>query len=151
MKFVFEVGQYNDWFERKYKRKPEYTSHIVAETAGAAKYQYYQELESTLTFGELIPWIYCKKIGVANVFDLFTDKARFEDVCRQRGITFAYQGMRVEVEGQSGIIVGGNLSGNFDVIFDGKQRSSNCHPYWETVYYDRAWNVVADYRKKATG
>jgi hypothetical protein len=65
-----------------------------------------------------------------------------------RGIKFAYQGMKVSVCGQMGTIVGSNQSLNLDVVFDGQYHRNNCHPWHETVYFDRKGNVVADYRKQ---
>jgi hypothetical protein len=60
---------------------------------------------------------------------LFNDKEQFERICKNRGITFAYQGMKIEVAGKQGTIVGGNRSCNLDVVFDGERIASNCHPW----------------------
>lgn len=90
----------------------------------------------------------CKKLRPFCVSDLFVDKEQFDRMKGMRGIEFAYQGMRIEVAGKMGTIVGSNQSLNLDVVFDGSYYKSNCHPWWETVYFDRKGNVVADYRKK---
>lgn len=77
------------------------------------------------------------------------------DMKRCRGIDFARIGMQVEVDGDLGTIVGMNSSANLDVKFVnqlkyGKQ-AHNCHPTWETRYFDAAGMVIADYRRTTTG
>jgi hypothetical protein len=56
--------------------------------------------------------------------------------------------MRIQVVDRMGTIVGGNSSMNLNVVFDGQWFTRNCHPWYETVYYDNYGNIVADYRKK---
>lgn len=58
--------------------------------------------------------------------------------------------MQIEVDGDVGTIVGMNSSANLDVVFAnhakyGKHKH-NCHPTWETRYFDASGKVVADYR-----
>ena len=55
--------------------------------------------------------------------------------------------MRISVNGKLGTIVGGNDGLNLDVVMDGNWHTSNCHPWWETIYYDNNKNVLADYRE----
>ena len=73
------------------------------------------------------------------------------DMKRCRGIDFARLGMQVEVAGDIGTIVGMNSSANLDVVFSNQQKygkgKSNCHPNWETRYFDENGVVIADYRK----
>jgi hypothetical protein len=73
------------------------------------------------------------------------------DMKRCRGIDFARIGMQVEVEGDIGTIVGMNSSANLDVVFANQmkygKRKHNCHPTWETRYFDDEGKVLADYRK----
>lgn len=138
--YVFEV-----WINGE-----DYKHIEIAETHGKAKYQYYQYLQDGLweaPFGEIVKHLRCKKIGAADVTYLFEDKEQFERICKGRGISFAYQGMKIEVAGKIGVIVGGNHSCNLNVVFEGEWIPSNCHPWWETRYFDREGNVVADYRK----
>jgi hypothetical protein len=57
--------------------------------------------------------------------------------------------MEVDVSGKRGVIVGGNSSLNLQVLFDFEKQpyTANCHPWYETVYYDNNGNIVADYRE----
>lgn len=75
------------------------------------------------------------------------------DMKRCRGIDFARIGMQVEVAGHIGTIVGMNSSANLDVRFVNELKFgkgvSNCHPTWETRYFDADGNVIADYRRDA--
>ncbi|WP_262495747.1 hypothetical protein [Paenibacillus sp. B2(2019)] len=41
----------------------------------------------------------CRKIGGFKVSDLFTNPATFREICERRAIDFAYQGMKIEVDG----------------------------------------------------
>lgn len=119
----------------------------IAESHGKAKYQYYEYLQDGIweaPFGEIIPHLRCRKIGLASILHFFGNKEQFEDVCKRRNIEFAYQGMRIEVDGKMGTIVGGNSSGNLDVVFDGQWRPQNCHPGWMTKYFDKNGNVIQD-------
>jgi hypothetical protein len=54
--------------------------------------------------------------------------------------------MSVDVDGKMGTITGGNSSMNIQVRFAGRRYSSNCHPTWETTYY-QGGQVIADYKK----
>lgn len=76
------------------------------------------------------------------------------DMKRHRGIDFAKIGMQVEVDGDIGTIVGMNDSANLDVTFANQQRygkhKHNCHPTWETRYFDADGSVLADYRVSKT-
>lgn len=69
----------------------------------------------------------------------------------QRGLHFIEVGMRVELSygttKKTGIIKGGNSSGNIDVLFDGEKRPENCHPTWALKYFDRDGNVIAEYKE----
>ncbi len=62
----------------------------------------------------------------------------FRRTADYRGVPFARVGMQVSVGGQSGVIVGNNCSGNFDVLFDSRYGGEilNCHPNHEIVYFD---------------
>lgn len=122
----------------------------IAESYGKAKYQYYQYLQDGIweaPFDEIVKHLRCKKVGLAEVKYLFGDKEQFERICKNRAIPFAYQGMKIEVAGKQGTIVGGNRSSNLDVVFDGHWIKSNCHPWWETRYFSGDGKVVADYRE----
>lgn len=66
----------------------------------------------------------------------------------RRQMPFIKRGMRVQVDGQMGSVTAGNRSGNINVRFDGFKYTENCHPKWETVYFDKEGNILADYREK---
>lgn len=74
------------------------------------------------------------------------------DMIRMRGIDFARIGMQIEVAGDLGTITGTTaMSGNLAVRFTNALKygkgSHNCHPTWETRYFDKDGNVIANYRK----
>ena len=69
-------------------------------------------------------------------------------VKESRNMPFLKRGMVIEVDGRKGIVTAGNHSGNVNVRFDGEKHAVNCHPQWETVYFDKDGNVLADYREK---
>jgi hypothetical protein len=146
--FTFEVGIYADYIEKKLKMKPDHTTMSVAESVGKAKYAYWREYQDVWNrpFGEFLPWVYCKKTGVAAIHHLFGDREQFERVRESRRIPLAELGMKVEVAGRSGRIVGGNHSANLDIVFDGEWTKSNCHPHWEMVYYGSAGEILYDFR-----
>lgn len=125
-------------------------STVLAPTPGKAKYEYYQDVKegwSDLAFKDFLKKVHCRKVGEANHECMFTDKANFERMCEHRLIPFAYQGMRVEVAGKMGTIIG-NYGMNLLVAMDGIWRGSNCHPWWETRYFDKEGIVIKDYREK---
>jgi hypothetical protein len=99
------------------------------------------------SYSECFTWIKSKSLGEVDIKYFFTNLERFEDTCRKRGITFAKQGMKVKVAGNYGRIVGSNSSMNLDVLFDGHERSSNCHPYWDITYYDDDNNVIKEFKE----
>ncbi|MDA1915035.1 hypothetical protein PDK20_27155 [Bacillus cereus] len=73
-----------------------------------------------------------------------------KEIARKRNMPFLKRGMTVVVDGHKGRVASGNRSGNVNVIFEDTstfgKHSHNCHPKWETVYYSKDGNVVADYR-----
>jgi len=75
-----------------------------------------------------------------------------DDILRARGLDFPRIGMTIEVNDDRGTIQGMNSSGNLDVVFANQakygKRAQNCHPTWETVYFDADGNVVGDFRAK---
>lgn len=62
-----------------------------------------------------------------------------------RRMPFLKRGMIVEVNGKRGRITSG-YGGYIMVRFDGMSFSRNCHPQWETVYYGKDGEIIADYR-----
>ncbi len=72
----------------------------------------------------------------------------FASNAKYRGIPEAHIGMRVEVDGEPGIIAGHNDSANLDVAFtDGKFRGQtlNCHPRWMMRYFREDGSVLYDF------
>lgn len=126
---------------------------VVAETAGKAKYKHFQYMREfwDVEFQEFLKYVTCRKVGPASAKSFFGNKEQFERNCIYRNIPFAYQGMRIEVAGKMGTIVGSNNSCNLDVVFDGRWYAENCHPWWETRYFDESGHVVKDYREKKIG
>ncbi|MEK4761185.1 hypothetical protein MHH85_13110 [Viridibacillus sp. FSL E2-0187] len=48
-----------------------------------------------------------------------------------------------------GIVTSGNDSLNINVRYESNIFSQNCHPQWETRYFDKDGVVIADYRKES--
>ncbi|OPY63646.1 MAG: hypothetical protein A4E56_00369 [Pelotomaculum sp. PtaU1.Bin065] len=100
---------------------------VIGETAGKAKYDLFRDLQDCFNcdFRDFIGFIEsCKKLRGFSIKDLFGGRDQFESIKQARGIDFAYQGMRISVCGQMGIIVGGNNSMNLDVVFNGQYHKS---------------------------
>ncbi len=125
----------------------EYCDTVVAETTGKAKYRLYLEQEMDCGFGTFLKHVVksCRVLHRFRVSDLYGDIDRFNEMKDRRGIPFAHMGMRVEVDGKPGIIVGSNYSGNLDVCFDGTSCGSNCHPHWMTRYFDANGDLIKEY------
>ena len=67
-----------------------------------------------------------------------------------RGLEFVRAGMVIEADGKPGLILDGNDSGNFDVIFTisglpGNGHIGNVHPRWKTRYFDEQGNVIQEF------
>lgn len=125
-----------------------HTSTEVGETAGKAKYNFFRshEIGDSIEFGDFVKQVRCKLIHKFKVSDLFTnDWDAFVRMREYRGIEFALLGMRVEVNGKPGVIVGSNSSMNLDVCFDGQHWKENCHPWWRVKYFDNKGNLIKEY------
>ena len=72
-----------------------------------------------------------------------------EAVRIRRNMPWLKCGMEVDVEGTRGRVTGGNAHMNIQVRFPGQRQSHNCHPYWQTTYYQDG-RVVADYKTNRT-
>ncbi|WP_236896922.1 hypothetical protein [Clostridium beijerinckii] len=121
----------------------------IAETAGKAKYRFFRdhEIGDFVEFGEFIKQVKCSIIGKFHVKDLFTqDIESFERMKQLRGIEFAFLGMKVEVNGKKGVIVGNNHSLNLDVCFDNQYWKENCHPWWRIKYFDNYGNIIKEFK-----
>ena len=121
-----------------------------ASTRGKAKYQaykYYSCDGDSFDFKDFLKDLVCKCVGRTKPSDYFSCLERFERVKKNRNIPFAFQGMRIETGGRKGFITGGNDSGNIDVLFDGWEHVSNCHPWWDIKYFGHKNKVIAEYGK----
>lgn len=74
----------------------------------------------------------------------YNTQKRINDVIEYRGLPPIKKGMRCEVDGKQGIVVGGNSSANLNVIFDGQKSAMNCHPYWRMKIFNDDGSVVYD-------
>ncbi|OGV36176.1 MAG: hypothetical protein A2020_12285 [Lentisphaerae bacterium GWF2_45_14] len=119
---------------------------IVAKSPGQAKYRHFCELREVVdTFQNYLHGVdSVHLLHKFRVADLFGDPERFTHMITQRGIEFAYQGMRVSVCGKMGTICG-TCGLNLAVCFDGNPYSENCHPYWKTIYYDKQGNIIKSF------
>lgn len=127
-----------------------YTKNIQAETPAKAKYQLYLDAREWFDDG-FKNFIHCiKSVRLVHKFrvsDLFGDREHFQNMKESRNIPFAEIGMKISVNGKKGVICGSNHSSNLDVCFDGTWYVENCHPYWQTVYYDDKGNVIKNYEE----
>lgn len=139
---AFEVGLVGDC-EHKYDKV------IYATSAGKAKYE--RLLDLWEEWGRDGSWngrpisfavLTCRQLGDVQPLSLHRTAV-------YRGLPFVRAGAPIEVGGDRGVIVGSNSSANFDVLFtEGKHKGTvlNCHPRWQTRYFDAEGNVVADFR-----
>lgn len=128
---------------------------IVAETASKARYKFYKGLDASEPYKDYFKYISSRKIGEApktfkpQISDFKLEQ--FERIKEHRNIPFAEIGMKISVAGQLGIIAQGNSSMNLDVEFGHKNGTfSNCHPTWETIYFDSNDNVIKSFCKNST-
>lgn len=133
--------------------KEDYThsSEIIAETASKARYKFYKQLEPEEDYSEYLRYIKVRKRGVYDNRYLPTvsleDELLFQRVINTRNIPFAKIGMKIEVNGKMGKIVGANSSNNLNVVFHTNGNFENCHPHWETTYYDEDNTVIKSFCK----
>ncbi|OMF37451.1 hypothetical protein BK133_05185 [Paenibacillus sp. FSL H8-0548] len=144
------MNTYEISFPDFFRNNPDYSKTVSGKTAGAAKYTCYLEFSDAydMTFFQFLKFIKCRKVGGFKASDLFGNSDLFEDMKNNRNLEFASMGMRVEVAGDMGTIVGSH-GFNLLVCFDGKWHGENCHPWWETKYFDKKGNIVRNYTKEA--
>lgn len=65
-------------------------------------------------------------------------------VCRYRGLPSIKKGTPCEVDGNKGVIWGGNHAANFNVKFDADGRVNNCHPDWRMKITSASGDVIHD-------
>ncbi|HGH7180721.1 MFS transporter [Bacillus luti] len=123
--------------------------YVVAETEGKARFLYWQKFRAkflTMPMVEFMKFVKCENEGVFDIKRMYSAEQAFKKMQNFRNLHFAYMGMRVNVAGMWGTIVG-NWKTNLFVLFDGEIEKHNCHPFWEIAYYDDEGNVVRSYQK----
>ncbi|UOX98396.1 MFS transporter [Bacillus cereus] len=123
--------------------------YVVAETEGKARFLYWQKFRTkllTMPMAEFMKFVKCENEGVFDIKRMYSTEQVFKKMQNFRNLHFAYMGMRVNVAGMWGTIVG-NWKTNLFVLFDGEIEKHNSHPYWEIAYYDDEGNVVRNYQK----
>lgn len=125
-----------------------HTGTAVAATRGKAKYDFFREHElgDLMSFGGFVCSAKCRLLHKFSVQDLFTQNIEdFERMKAYRNIPFAFLGMRVEVNGKPGRIIGYTHGFNLMVCFDGQAYGSNCHPHYRVKYFDNHGNLLKEY------
>jgi len=119
----------------------------IAATPGKAKYQFFRghEIGDMIEFGDFVKKVKCHLVHKFKVEDLFTPHIEeFERMKKSRGIEFAYLGMRVEMNGKKGTIVG-YYGMNLLICLDGNWWGDNCHPWWKMKYFDNDGNLIKEF------
>jgi hypothetical protein len=113
-------------------------------TAGQARYRYLLSLWDSFDHSEVsFRDVRVRAFGLGRS-GCGKDIAR---VAEYRGVPFVRPGMRVEVAGSPGRIVGVNSSANFDVVFDDGSYGGfavNCHPLHKMRYFDEDGTLLFD-------
>jgi len=122
-------------------------TNLQAATPGQAKYAFYLSMSDCCpdaTFKDILKRIIsCRKLASFNPSYLFGEQVAFEQMKLHRDIPFAYIGMRVEVRGKMGTLIG-NHGDNLLVCFDGTHWSRNCHPGYQTKYFAQDGTLLMD-------
>ncbi|SDY43599.1 hypothetical protein [Bacillus sp. 166amftsu] len=122
---------------------------IVAGTDVKAKYEYFLKFKHrflTMNAHEFMKFVKCENLGVHSITPSPRNKVAFRRMCKKRKIDFVYVGMRVEVVGRMGTIIG-NCKNNLLVIFDGDVHGCDCDPRFEIAYFDKDEQIIKDTRK----
>ena len=126
----------------------DHTEHEIAATPSKAKYSFFRshDIGDSMDFGDFVKSESCKLVNRFYVKDLFTQNIdSFNRMKESRGIEFAHLGMKVEVNGKPGVIVGSNSGLNLDVCFNGEHWANNCHPWWRVKYFDNKGDLIKEY------
>lgn len=109
---------------------PDHETVVHARSAGAAKYQHWIDVREAW---EDIPFTAMRVRRVRE----YVEPRGFRECVERRGVPFVRIGMRVRFDdGREGTIVGHNDSANLNVLMDGEDAVSNCHPHWQITYLD---------------
>jgi hypothetical protein len=123
----------------------------IGKSPAQARYNFWKECLSDAFdegYSYFFKYIKSKYIGEVKPNHFFNDAERFRQMCKKRGIEFAYQGMMVSVDGEKGKIAGSNNSLNLDVLFDGKSFLSNCHPHCNIDYYNSDGSLAKSFKDR---
>jgi len=139
------LKSYECWIERGDGNK--FVTTHIGTSASQARYQFYIELDCSESYSRMFRLIRSKCIGTMKIENHFGNPDTFERMINSRNIPFARLGMVIDVDGKKGWIVGSNSSMNLDVIFEGTTYSSNCHPTWQTTYYNSDGTIVKNFKE----
>lgn len=64
------------------------------------------------------------------------------DTCNYRGLPPIKKGMKCTVDGETGVIWGGNHAANFNVKFDKTNKVGNCHPSYKMKIFSLDGEVL---------
>lgn len=147
-KIIQTLKTYECRIENYFKDDSALVSNHIASTPSQARYAFWQaHAEVLVPFNKCLTAIKTKSLGAVRPSQFYGPEEDFARMCEQRDIQFAYQGMVVDVAGKKGWLVGSNSSLNMDVLFEGYDHTSNCHPHHETTFYDNNMNIVRDFKK----
>ena len=141
-----------NYFSEKYAHGSGISRDLIsthsAKNASAARYLFwYEHSECLNSYSECFRHIKSKSLGRSKLSDWFGDFQQFTEVCRKRNVDFARLGMTIDVDGKKGWIVGANNYCNLEVLFEQNVGPQNCHPTWETTYYDKKGNIIREFKK----
>ena len=119
---------------------------VNAESPGKAKYQHFLSLDGLFESFDMYLRFVESCILVNNVPAEKLKNEDFQRIIEQRQIPHAKIGMRVELNGERGYIVGSNNSCNLDVAFD--NGVYNCHPHHELIYFTDDGRKIYDFRRE---
>lgn len=109
---TFEVGLDDFYCEKYYEN-------IIANSYSQARYKFwYEHRDSLKPFNKAMNFIKVRSLGKLEPEYFFGDEYEFNRMKEHRNIPFTYMGMKVEIDGKQGIIMGSNYSFNLDVCFD---------------------------------
>lgn len=118
-------------------------STINALSKGKAKSEFLSDIDWDVRYID----VRCRVLGDVK----FHTPEGFKKNARYRNIPFAYCGMKVELSGSFGWIVGHNCTANLNVLFYTGEyigQTLNCHPNWMLKYFDEEGNVIKDFEKE---
>ncbi len=128
-------------------------SNHVGLTPAKARYKFWQKHQDCLAeYSHCFPHIKSRCLGTVEPHHFYSTyehwEYNFDRMKEHRNIPFAKRGMIVEVDGEKGWITGSNNGMNLDVLFEGNEYTTNCHPHWEIIYYDEDGNMIKNYKQE---